>query len=68
MAYLGPSSGMGGRKIAEKKEEEKERVLERRLHLLSKFPDDRTGGFKRSKRKSSTSWKGLRIETEVGEF
>ena len=39
-----------------------------RLHLLSKFPDDRTGGFRRSKRKSSTSRQGLLIETGVGEF
>ena len=51
------------------KVEEKERVLEReRLHLLSKFPDDRTEGFRRSKRKSSSSRQGLRIETGVGEF
>ena len=51
------------------KGEEKERVLEReRLHLLSKFPDDRTEGFRWSKRKSSSSRQGLRIETGVGEF
>ena len=49
-----------------KKEEEKERVLEReRLHLLSKFSDDRTDGFRRSKRKSSSSRQGLRIETGI---
>ena len=29
LAHLGPSSGMGEKKRAEKKEEEKERVLER---------------------------------------
>ena len=69
MAHLGLSSGMGGKKIAEKKEEGKERVLEReRLHLLSKFPDNRTSAFKRSKRKSSTSWQDLCIEIGVGEF
>ena len=49
-----------------KKEEEKERVLEReRLHLLSKFSDDRTDGFRRSKRKSSSSRQRLRIETGI---
>ena len=69
MAHLETNTGMGEKKRAEKKEEEKERVLERdRLQLLSKFPDDRTGGFKRSKRKSSSSRQGLRIETGVGEF
>ena len=36
-----------------------------RLHLLSKFPDDRTNGFRRSKRKSSSSQQGLRIETGI---
>ena len=36
-----------------------------RLHLLSKFPDDRTDGFRRSKRKSSSSQQGLRIETGI---
>ena len=60
---------MGENKRVEKKEEERERVLEReRLHLLSKFPNDRTGGFRQSKRKSSTSRQGLRIETGVVEF
>ena len=60
---------MGGKKIAEKKEEEKERVLEReRLHILSKFLGDRTGDFKRSKRKSLSSRQGLYIETGVKEF
>ena len=39
-----------------------------RLHLLSKFLGNRNRGFKRSKRKSSTSRQGLRIETGVGEF
>ena len=69
MAHLGPSIGMGRKKIAEKKEEEKERVLEReRLHHLSKFPGDRAGDFKRSKGKSSSSRQGLRIETEIEEF
>ena len=59
---------MGEKKKAEKKEEEKERVLERETHLLSKFPDGRTGVYRQSKRKSSSSRQGLRIETGVGEF
>ena len=54
-----------GRK--EKSRKERGRKKER-LHLLSKFPDDRTDGFRRSKRKSSTSRQGLRIDTGVGEF
>ena len=49
-------------------EEKKRELYRERLHLLSKFPDDRTDGFKRSKRKSSTLRQGLRIETGVGEF
>ena len=55
--------------MRKKEKEGKKRVVEReRLHLLSKFPGDRTGGFRRSKRKSSSSRQGLRIETGVGEF
>ena len=46
----------------------KESLREERLHLLSKFLRNRNRGFKRSKRKSSTSRQGLRIETGVGEF
>ena len=69
MAHLGANSGMGEKKRAEKKEEEKERVLEREtLHLLSKFPDDRTGGFRWSKRKSASSQQGIHIEIGVREF
>ena len=39
-----------------------------RLHLLSKFPGNRTGDFKWSKGKSSSSRQGLRIETGIEEF
>ena len=46
-------------------EEKKRELYRERLHLLSKFPDDRTDGFKRSKRKSSSSRQGLRIETGI---
>ena len=62
---LDQTVGWEKKKRAEKKEEEKERFLE---HFLSKFSDNRTGGFRRSKRRSSFSRKGFRIETEVGEF
>ena len=39
-----------------------------REERLSKFLKNWNRGFKRSKRKSSTSRQGLRIETGVGEF
>ena len=71
LVQLGPNGGMErrGRKEQKKKMKEKKRVLEReRHHLLSKLPGDRTGGFKWSKRKSSSSMQGLRIETGVMEF
>ena len=51
-------SGLGGkgreRETNREREIEKERVFSERerLHLLSKFPDDRTGVLKRSKRES----------------
>ena len=58
-----------GREGEEKgKPDLKRESFRERLHLLSKFPGDRTGGFKRSKRKSSSSRQGFRIETGVGEF
>ena len=56
----GKTKGGGGFK--------EESLREERLHLLSKFLRNRNRGFKRSKRKSSTSRQGLRIETGVGEF
>ena len=62
----------GGREeIGEKgKREERERGRRRRekLHLLSKFDGDRIIGFHRSKRQSSSTPRGFRIETKIGEF
>ena len=46
----------------------RESFRERYSTFSLNFPDDRTDGFRRSKRKISTSRQGLRIETEVGEF
>ena len=48
-----------------KKRKKKREFYRERLHLLSKFPDDRTDGFRRSKRKSSSSRQGLCIETGI---
>ena len=61
----------GRRKERERKwrEIEKERVLEReRLHLLSKFPGDRTVGFLRGKEQSCSPRQGLHVGTSFGEF
>ena len=59
-----------GRKEESRKERERkgERFRERDSTFSLNFPDDRIGGFRWSKRKISTSWQGLRIETGVGEF
>ena len=70
LTHLRPNSGMG-REEGDRKQRggfKKESLREERLQLLSKFLRNRNRGFKRSKRKSSTSRQGLRIETEVGEF
>ena len=60
----------GRRKERESKrrEIEKERVLEREVHLLSKFPGDRTVGFRRGKEQSYSPWQGLHVGTSFGEF
>ena len=70
LTHLRPNSGMGEEGGTEKKRGgfRKESLREERLHILSKFLGNRNRGFKRSKRKSSTSRQGLRIETGVGEF
>ena len=62
--------GKGERKKREKRKRERkdERFYSEKLSLLSKFPGDRTGGFRRSKGKSSSSRQGLRIGTRVGKF
>ena len=65
LAQLGPNGGMERRG---RKEHKKRKGEKKRHHLPSRFPNDRTGSFKRSKRKSSSSLQGLRIETEVVEF
>ena len=62
------NSGMGEEEKTKKGGFKKESLREERLHLLSKFLGNRNRGFKRSKRRSSTSRQGLRIETGVGEF
>ena len=70
LTHLRPNCGMGEEEegVNKKGGFKKESGREERLHLLSKFPRNRNRGFKRSKRKSSTSLQGLRIETGVGEF
>ena len=76
LTHLRPNIGMGeegggggGGGTEKQKGGDLERSLRgERLHLLSKFLGNRNRGFKRSKRKSSTSRQGLRIETGVGEF
>ena len=70
LTHLRPNSGMGEEEGRENRKGgfKKESWREERLHLLSKFLGNRNRGFKRSKRKSSTSRQGLRIETGVGEF
>ena len=65
---MGEEGGGGGGRKNKKGGFKKESLREERLHLLSKFLRNRNRGFKRSKRKNSTSRHGLRIETGVGEF
>ena len=59
---------MGWRGEGERNIKRKGRKKRERHHLLSRFPGDRISGFRRSKRESSSSLQGLRIETEVVEF
>ena len=79
LTHLRPNSGMGGGggggggegRGGDRKQKggfKKGEFERERLDLLSKFLRNRNRGFKRSKRKSSTSRQGLRIETGVGEF
>ena len=68
---MGGGGGGGGGGEEKRKKEQKiegEKIERERLYLLSRFLGDRIGGFKRSKKKSSSSRQGLRIETGVGEF
>ena len=62
------NNGMGEEEKTKKGGFKKGSLREERLHLLYKFLENQNRGFKRSKRKSSTSRQGLRIETGVGEF
>ena len=57
-----------GRKSSQVLREKERESFKERLHLLSKIPDDQTGGFRQSKWKSSSSRQGLRIETGIEEF
>ena len=70
---FGPNNSVGGGKGWGEKKEKKEKIERRRrrrekLHLLSSFPGDRTVGFRRSKRESSSSRQELQVETRIGEF
>ena len=65
---FGPNSS-----VEEKEEGEEEggkRRIRRRekLHLLSSFSDDRTVGFRRSKRESSSLRQELQVEIGIEEF
>ena len=71
LAQLGLNGGMErrGRKEHKNKRNKKREFWRERHHLLlSRFPDDRTDGFRRSKRKSSSSLQGLHIKIGVVEF
>ena len=70
LTHLRPNIGMGeeGGDGKTKRGDLERSLRGERLHLLSKFLGNRNHGFKRSKRKSSTSRQLLRIETGVGEF
>ena len=59
---------MGWRGEGERNIKRKGRKKRERHHLLSRFPSDRINGFRRSKRESSSSLQGLRIETRVVDF
>ena len=54
-----------GKKKRKEGEEEKRRE---RLLLLSRFLGDLVVGVRRSKRQISSSRRGLRVETRIGEF
>ena len=64
----------GPNNLVEEKEEGEEEGRKRRirrrekLHLLSSFSGNRTVGFRRSKRESSSSRQELQVETGIREF
>ena len=41
---------------------------ERKLQLISRFPDFRTVGSRRAKKQSCSTLRGLRVDTDFGEF
>ena len=55
---------MGERKL----ERKGKRRRREKLHFLSRFYGNRTFGFRRSKRQSSSMRRGLRIETKIWDF
>ena len=61
-----PNNSVGREEERRKRKGEKAR--REKLHLLSKFPGDRTGGFRRIKKKSASPRQELQVETGNGEF
>ena len=51
-----------------RKENRKRELYREKHYILSKIFDDRTGGFRQSKKESLSSQLELRIETGIGEF
>ena len=67
MTHLGPNrwDGGGGKREKKERENEGEEEIEReKLYLISKFPDNRTVSFRRSKRQSASPQRELQAETE----
>ena len=64
------SNFSGGEEIGEKKEREKKRRMRRRekLHLLSRFPSDRTIGSGWRKRQSWSTHRELRVDIKISDF
>ena len=57
-----------GEKEKEREKREKKYKKREKLHLLSRFYGDRTVGFRRSKKKSSSMRQDLRVVRESGVF
>ena len=55
-------------KEKERKEKREEKKRREKLHLLSRFYGDRTVGFHRSKRQSSSTQRELRVGTRIRGF
>ena len=54
----------GGKEKERKEKEEKEKRSEK-IHLLSRIYEDRTVGFRRKKRQSSSTRRELRVRTRI---